>query len=53
VIGDLLVRYQGNWNIAFYMSSGVFLVGAVCWIFIDPVTSMDDSQHRTPLPQAT
>jgi MFS family permease len=46
VIGDLLVRSQGNWNIAFYMSSGVFLLGALCWIFIDPVTSMDDRELR-------
>lgn len=46
VIGDLLLRYN-NWNLAFYMSSAVFLLGAVCWIFIDPVTSMDEQ----PLPQ--
>jgi hypothetical protein len=41
VIGALLLKYQ-DWNLAFYMSSGVFALGAVCWLFIDPVTSMDD-----------
>jgi len=46
VVGDLLLRYN-NWNIAFYMSSGVFLLGAICWIFIDPVTSMD----KQPVPR--
>jgi len=41
VIGALLLKYN-DWNLAFYMSSGVFAVGAVCWLFIDPVTSLDD-----------
>ncbi len=42
VVGDILYRSGGNWNIAFYLSSGAFVVGALCWIFIDPVTSMDE-----------
>ncbi|MBI3855617.1 MAG: MFS transporter, partial [Planctomycetes bacterium] len=40
VVGSLLQKYH-DFNVAFYMSSGVFALGAVCWIFIDPVTSMD------------
>lgn len=51
MIGDLLVRSGGNWNLAFYMSSGVFLLGAICWIFIDPVTSMDDAASAPRKPQ--
>jgi MFS family permease len=31
----------GNWNLAFYISSGVYLAGAACWILIDPVTPLD------------
>ena len=42
VVGDILYRSGGNWNIAFYLSAGAFIVGAACWIFIDPVTSMDE-----------
>ncbi len=42
VVGDILYRSGGNWNIAFYLSSASFIVGALCWIFIDPVTSMDE-----------
>jgi hypothetical protein len=50
VIGELLQKY-GNWNLAFYMSSGVFFLGAVCWAFIDPVTSLDD-RATDPRPEA-
>jgi len=46
VVGMLLKKTGQDWNLAFYMSSGVFAVGALCWIFIDPVTSLDD-----PAPQ--
>jgi hypothetical protein len=31
------------------MSSGVFALGALCWLFIDPVTPMED---RKPVAQA-
>ena len=50
VIGELLQKY-GNWNLAFYMSSGVFALGALCWIFIDPVTSLDE-RPREARPEA-
>jgi len=50
VIGELLQKY-GNWNLAFYMSSGVFFLGALCWIFIDPVTSLDE-RPREARPEA-
>jgi sugar phosphate permease len=48
VVGALLKRTHGDFSTAFYMSSAVFVVGALCWIFIDPVTSMDD---RAPAPR--
>ncbi|HLY11057.1 MAG TPA: MFS transporter [Planctomycetota bacterium] len=48
-IGHLLDLTHRNWDLVFYLSAGVFVVGAACWTFIDPVTPMDDA---APLPQA-
>ena len=42
VIGVLVKKTAQDFTPAFYMSSAVFAVGAICWLFIDPVTSMDD-----------
>jgi MFS family permease len=52
IIGALLLKYK-DWNLAFYMSSAVFAIGAICWLFIDPVTSMDDADAVKPRPQPT
>ena len=30
-----------NWIITFYVSAAIYFVGAVCWLFIDPVTPLD------------
>jgi MFS family permease len=35
VVGYLLFWTSGNWTLTFYISSGVYLVGAVCWLFLD------------------
>jgi len=44
VIGMLLKKTGQDWSVAFYMSSGVFALGAICWLFIDPVTPMDEPE---------
>jgi MFS transporter, ACS family, glucarate transporter len=31
----------GSWNLVFYISSVVYLGGAVCWLLLDPVTPLD------------
>jgi MFS family permease len=31
----------GSWNLTFLISSGVYLLGAVCWLGLDPETSLD------------
>ena len=40
VISPLLVTWllqrTGDWNIPLYVMGGLFLMGAVCWCFIDP-----------------
>ena len=36
MILTLLVNRFGDWNIALRLSGGLLLIGAVCWMFIDP-----------------
>ncbi|MGI8783346.1 MAG: MFS transporter [Acidobacteriota bacterium] len=41
VVGYLLQSSQGNWAVTFYLAAAIYFLGAVCWLFIDPVTSLD------------
>lgn len=41
VIGYILVSTGYQWTIAFYCSAAIYSLGAVCWMLIDPVTSLD------------
>jgi nitrate/nitrite transporter NarK len=36
IILTVMVNQFGDWNIALRLSGALFLVGAVCWLFIDP-----------------
>jgi MFS family permease len=31
----------GSWNLTFYISSAVYLAGAVCWMVLDAETPLD------------
>lgn len=44
-----ILDLSGSWNLAFSISSAVYLLGAVCWLLLDPVTPLD----REPMPEAT
>ena len=37
VVGYLLT-WTGNWTLTFYISAAIYLVGAVCWLFLDSHT---------------
>lgn len=41
-IGHLLDHTQRNWDLVFYLSAAIFVLGAACWKFIDPVSPLDD-----------
>ncbi|HUI57259.1 MAG TPA: MFS transporter [Bryobacteraceae bacterium] len=41
VNGYLLTWSHGNWNVTFYVSAAVYLMGIVCWRFLDPVTPLE------------
>jgi ACS family glucarate transporter-like MFS transporter len=39
--GILLERYHGDWSYFLYLMSGMYVLGALCWPFIDPVTPLE------------
>jgi MFS family permease len=41
VVGYLLAWTGQNWTLTFYVSSGIYLVGAVCWLFLDSHTPLE------------
>ncbi len=41
VVGYLLAWTAGNWTLTFYISSAVYLLGGVCWLFIDSKTPLE------------
>lgn len=30
------VKWLGNWNVPFWLLAGLFVMGALCWLFIEP-----------------
>jgi MFS transporter, ACS family, glucarate transporter len=45
-IGYILQATHNNWTITFYVAAAVYLIGAACWFFIDPVTPLDKSHQE-------
>ena len=41
VIGYILHWTNSNWNLTFYVSAVIYLMGIVCWAFMDPVTPIE------------
>ncbi len=37
-----IVGRTGNWNLTFYVTAGVYVVGALCWWLMDPVTPLEE-----------
>ena len=40
-IGYILTWSNNNWNLTFYLSAAIYLMGTVCWKFLDPVTPLE------------
>ena len=40
VVGYLLAQ-TGNWSMTFYISASIYLVGAICWLFLDSHTPLE------------
>ncbi|MGH9373196.1 MAG: MFS transporter [Vicinamibacterales bacterium] len=43
VVGYLLAWTSGNWTLTFYLSAAIYLVGAICWLFLDSHTAVEQS----------
>ncbi len=41
VVGYVLDLTNRDWQLAFVISTGIYFLGAICWLFIDPVTPLD------------
>jgi hypothetical protein len=35
------VKQTGNWNLTFYVTAAAYVLGALCWLGMDPVTSLE------------
>ena len=40
-IGYILHWTHNNWNLTFYVSAAVYLMGIVFWMLLDPVTPLE------------
>jgi ACS family glucarate transporter-like MFS transporter len=47
IIGTLIDITGSNWDLTFYISAAIYLVAAVCWYFLDPVTPLDGTLRVT------
>jgi Na+/melibiose symporter-like transporter len=41
IVPFVLKAAHNNWNANFWMFAGVYFLGALCWLFIDPVTPLE------------
>ena len=41
VVGYLLAWTSNNWTLTFYISATIYLIGAVCWLFLDSHTPVE------------
>jgi sugar phosphate permease len=46
IVCGYIVKETGNWNLAFYVTAGAYLLGAVCWLGMDPVTPLEEQCSR-------
>ncbi|HEY2011938.1 MAG TPA: MFS transporter [Bryobacteraceae bacterium] len=44
VIGYILKFTDHNWNLTFYLSAAIYLLGIVCWLLLDPVTPLERAE---------
>ncbi len=45
-VGYILDLTHRDWQIAFVLSTAVYCLGALCWLFIDPVTPLEQKSAR-------
>jgi MFS family permease len=50
VVGYVLAWTHRDWQLAFVISAAIYFLGAICWLFIDPVTPLEKGRVA-PLPR--
>jgi MFS family permease len=45
VVGYLLAWTSQNWTLTFYVSSGIYSLGAICWLFLDAHTPLGEGHE--------
>src|ERR1019366_803260 len=46
IVCGYIVRHTGNWNLAFYVTAAAYVLGAFCWLGMDPVTPLEGQGKR-------
>jgi len=47
IVPFVLKAAHGDWNANFWMFAAVYALGAICWLFIDPVTPLEEEKPIT------
>jgi MFS transporter, ACS family, glucarate transporter len=50
VVGYILQVTTKNWELVFAISSAIYFLGGFFWLFIDPVTPIDDRRTSPAVP---
>ena len=45
VIGLVLQYTNRDWQLVFVITSGIYSLGAFCWLFLDPVTPLEQANR--------
>jgi MFS transporter, ACS family, glucarate transporter len=46
ILCDYIVKHMGNRNLAFYVTATAYVLGASCWLGMDPVTPLEQQGKR-------
>ena len=41
IVCGYIVKHTGQWHLAFYVTAATYLLGALCWLSMDPVTPLE------------
>ncbi len=53
IVGYVLAWTHRDWQLAFALSAAIYVLGAICWLFIDPVTPLDQPKIAQSPPAKT
>jgi MFS transporter, ACS family, glucarate transporter len=53
VVGYILQYSDRNWMITFWISAAIYVLGGLCWVWIDPVTPLEEPEPDSREQEAT